>query len=122
METTLKSFFEKRALIEQELDKELQTHIDKLLASAPNSVKHFLHRSMQPTPTQWFGYLYTNTWDGNFNSSKVKDPVEDGFFNMSDAKLQLESLKEAWQDVIFVEIIDGSYLTVQFRLCLSEKQ
>ncbi|MFZ2151387.1 MAG: hypothetical protein WAZ12_01140 [Candidatus Absconditicoccaceae bacterium] len=118
----LQEFFESRAMIEKMLDDTLEQKLKVLLALVPKELETYFQESS--FDAKWLKDMYSNTLMNSCNNDKIKEPESYGFKkSKADVVRKMKLLKEAWKDIIDVDIDNRSwYVEVRFKLILVAKK
>lgn len=114
----LQMFFENKRDIENLFKEDLEIRIEILLGLVPEGVKEYMNEFLL-TP-EWIQALYENSVKGNFNLDKIRELGDYGFKSNDDAITKLNLLKEAWKEVIEINISDRGYIEVIFKMVLKK--
>ncbi|MEI8252413.1 MAG: hypothetical protein WCG25_01350 [bacterium] len=109
-------FFENKLSIEQVFREDLEMRIEILLDIVPVGMETFINKDFL-TP-EWMQSLYENSLKGNCNLHKIEIFNDYGFTDKADAIEKFILLKEAWKDVIEIDISYKGDVEIKFKMAL----
>jgi len=110
----LQELLDKRAQEEKQFKEDLQTVSQELMDLAPEGSKTYVF-VLFATHENFLQNIYTNTY---FNKVSGKDLEKYRWGNLDIAYSNLILLKEAWKDIVTLEIKISSTIEIRSRLVL----